>query len=58
MTGTELTGSIQSTLYVSSDALDSDISIKLLDVYPDGRAYNLDETIQRLDTEMDTKKKS
>ncbi len=48
MTGTELTGSIQSTLYVSSDALDSDISIKLLDVYPDGRAYNLDETIQRL----------
>ena len=36
------------TLYVSSDAKDTDVTIKLIDVYPDGRAYNLDETIQRL----------
>jgi uncharacterized protein len=35
-------------MYVSSDRKDTDISIKLIDVYPDGRAYNLDETIQRL----------
>src|SRR5262249_40895849 len=36
------------TLYVSSDARDTDFTVKLLDVYPDGRAYNLDETIQRV----------
>ncbi len=46
--GMELSGFIESTLYVSSDAKDTDITIKLIDVYPDGRAYNLDETIQRL----------
>ena len=36
------------TLYVSSDARDTDFTVKVLDVYPDGRAYNLDETIQRM----------
>ncbi|WP_054557628.1 CocE/NonD family hydrolase [Croceitalea dokdonensis] len=45
--GTEVTGFIAATLYVSSDAKDTDFTIKLIDVYPDGRAYNLDETIQR-----------
>jgi len=45
--GVEVTGFIESTLYVSSDAKDTDFTIKLIDVYPDGRAYNLDETIQR-----------
>jgi putative CocE/NonD family hydrolase len=33
---------------VSSDARDTDFTVKLLDVYPDGTAYNLDETIQRI----------
>jgi putative CocE/NonD family hydrolase len=46
--GIEITGFIESTLYVSSDAKDTDFTIKLIDVYPDGRAYNLDETIQRV----------
>lgn len=46
-TGVEVSGFIESTLYVSSDAKDTDFTIKLIDVYPDGRAYNLDETIQR-----------
>ena len=46
--GIELSGPIQVTLYVSSDAKDTDFTVKLIDVYPDGRAYNLDETIQRL----------
>lgn len=46
--GMEISGFIESTLFVSSDAKDTDITIKLLDVYPDGKAYNLDETIQRL----------
>ena len=35
-------------LYVSSDAKDTDFTVKLIDVLPDGRAYNLDETIQRM----------
>jgi putative CocE/NonD family hydrolase len=46
-TGVEVSGFIESTLYVSSDARDTDFTIKLIDVYPDGRAYNLDETILR-----------
>src|SRR5439155_25933460 len=39
---------IEVTLYGSSDAKDTDVTVKFIDVYPDGRAYNLDETIQRL----------
>ena len=46
--GVEITGFIESTLFVSSTGLDTDVTIKLIDVYPDGKAYNLDETIQRL----------
>jgi hypothetical protein len=46
--GVEVTGFIESTLFVSSTGKDTDISLKLLDVHPDGKAYNLDETIQRL----------
>ena len=42
-----MSGPIDATLHVSSDARDTDFTIKLLDVYPDGAAYNLDETIQR-----------
>ena len=45
--GVEVSGFIESTLYVSSDAKDTDFTIKLIDVYPDGKAFNLDETIQR-----------
>ena len=46
--GVEISGFIESTLFVSSDAIDTDFTIKLIDVYPDGKAYNLDETIQRV----------
>jgi putative CocE/NonD family hydrolase len=46
--GTELTGPITPTLYVSSDAKDTDFTVKVIDVHPDGRAYNLDESIQRM----------
>jgi putative CocE/NonD family hydrolase len=45
---TEVSGFINSKLYVSSDVKDTDVTIKLIDVYPDGSAYNLDETIQRV----------
>ena len=46
--GIEVSGPIEVTLYVSSDAKDTDFTVKLIDVYPDGRSYNLDETIQRM----------
>jgi putative CocE/NonD family hydrolase len=46
--GMEVSGPVEVTLYVSSDAKDTDFSVKLIDVYPDGPAYNLDETIQRM----------
>ena len=46
--GIEVSGFIESTLYVSSDVKDTDFTIKLIDVHPDGSAYNLDETIQRV----------
>ncbi|MET0242587.1 MAG: CocE/NonD family hydrolase, partial [Flavitalea sp.] len=46
--GVEVTGFIESTLFVSSTGVDTDITIKLIDVDSSGKAYNLDETIQRL----------
>ncbi|WP_116127586.1 CocE/NonD family hydrolase [Lewinella sp. IMCC34183] len=45
---TEVSGSIESTLYLSSDAKDTDLTLKLIVVDEDGGAYNLDETIQRV----------
>ena len=46
--GLEVSGTIEIKLFVSSDAPDTDFTVKLIDVYPDGRAFNLDETIQRV----------
>jgi len=46
--GIELTGSIDVSLYFSSDAKDTDFTVKLIDVDEQGRAFNLDETIQRM----------
>ncbi|HUD97253.1 MAG TPA: CocE/NonD family hydrolase, partial [Woeseiaceae bacterium] len=43
----EVTGSVRAILYVSSDARDTDFTVKLVDVHPDGAAYNVDDTIQR-----------
>jgi putative CocE/NonD family hydrolase len=43
----EVSGPMEATLYVSSDAKDTDFTIKVIDVDPEGKAYNLDETIQR-----------
>ena len=43
----EVSGPVEIALYVSSDAPDTDFTVKLLDVAPDGRAWNLDETIRR-----------
>jgi len=46
--GIEISGFIETSIYISSDVKDTDFTIKLIDVYPDGKAYNLDETIQRV----------
>ncbi|HLT90364.1 MAG TPA: CocE/NonD family hydrolase [Woeseiaceae bacterium] len=43
----EVTGSVRAILYVSSDAKDTDFTVKLVDVWPDGTAYNVDDTILR-----------
>ncbi|MCR9015730.1 CocE/NonD family hydrolase [Aquiflexum gelatinilyticum] len=46
--GIEVSGFIESKLFLSTDVKDTDLTIKIIDVYPDGKAYNLDETIQRV----------
>jgi uncharacterized protein len=46
--GMEVTGPIDVTLYVASDAKDTDFTVKLIDVLPDGTAYNIEENIQRV----------
>jgi putative CocE/NonD family hydrolase len=46
--GLEISGPIEPALYVSSDAKDTDFTVKVIDVDPEGRAYNLDESIQRM----------
>ena len=43
-----VTGPIEVTLYLSSDVKDTDLMVKLVDVYPDGKAYNLDEQALRV----------
>lgn len=43
-----VTGPINISLYLSSDAKDTDLMVQLVDVYPDGRAFNLDEGVQRV----------
>ena len=46
--GLEVSGPVELELYVSSDAKDTDFTVKLIDVDTEGRAWNLDETIQRM----------
>ena len=41
-------GPVEVVLHVSSDAPDTDFTVKLVDVHPDGRAFNLDDTILRM----------
>lgn len=43
----EVTGPIMARIYVSSSAKDTDFTAKLVDVFPDGRAFNLQDGILR-----------
>ena len=44
----EVTGEVKGVLYVSSTSPDADLALKLVDVFPDGRAFNLYDTMLRL----------
>ncbi len=44
----EITGRVRARLWVSSDAPDTDVFVKLCDVYPDGRSFNVCEGQLRL----------
>ena len=44
----EVTGHVELTVFVSSSAADTDITAKLVDVFPDGRAINLCDGVLRL----------
>ena len=46
--GLEVTGPVKAVVYVSADVPDTDIAVKLLDVYPDGRALNISHGIARV----------
>lgn len=46
--GLEVSGPVEFTVFLSSDRKDTDVTVKLIDVDAEGRAYNLDETIQRV----------
>jgi hypothetical protein len=43
----EVTGNIRATLYVKTDAPSTDFTAKLVDVHPDGKAYNVCDGILR-----------
>lgn len=43
----EVTGPVRAVLYAASDAKDTDFTIKLVDVYPDGRAVNIQDGVVR-----------
>ncbi len=44
----ELAGNISLQLYVSSDRIDTDMAVRITDVYPDGRSMLLLDGIQRM----------
>ncbi len=43
-----IAGDVTAELYVSADVEDADVFVKLVDVYPDGTAYNLADACLRL----------
>ena len=46
-TGLELTGEMRAEISLGSDQTDTDVTVKLLDVFPDGRVMNMVEGITR-----------
>jgi len=52
----EVTGPVKATLWAASSARDTDFTAKLVDVHPDGRAFNLCDGISRARYRKDPKK--
>lgn len=52
----EITGPIKAVLYVHTSAPNTDFTMKLVDVYPDGEAYNVSDGILRRPYENKDKK--
>ncbi len=46
--GVEVSGPLRAVLYISSSAVDTDFTAKLIDVHPSGKAYNIQEGILRV----------
>lgn len=46
--GLDIAGNIGADLFLASSAPDTDLMLKLVDVYPDGRAFNILDTALRL----------
>jgi putative CocE/NonD family hydrolase len=49
----EVTGQIKAELFVNTSAPNTDFTVKLVEVYPDGRAYNVSDGILRRNYEHD-----
>lgn len=46
-TDAEVTGPVSMTLYVETTAVNTDFTVKLVDVHPDGKAFNVSDGILR-----------
>jgi len=46
--GVELVGNARVVLFVSTDAPDTDFTVKMVDLYPDGRAFNIQDGVIRM----------
>ena len=46
----EVTGRVQATVYIETDCVDTDVAVRLCDVYPDGRSVLISDGITRLQT--------
>ena len=44
----EVTGRVKAKVFIASSAVDTDLSVRLCDVYPDGRSYPMAEGMLRL----------
>lgn len=44
----EMTGKMRAKVWLSADVPDTDLAVKILDVYPDGRAFSIQEGYLRL----------
>ena len=54
----EVTGPIKAELFVHTSAPSTDFTVKLVDVYPDGRAYNVSDGILRRNYETGEKSRN